>query len=181
MSNKIQIANCEGIDCAIKFAQDIIYAHLNPIWNAQWNCYPRIYKNKKYTQEDGEFFVPEFLDGDFEYTQDTLFDDRVDVTSFFLVGDVRPFENDNATATVSLIFSCLIDKLYNEVQKPDEKMHRDIIAALKMLPQQWELTDLKTGVDQVYSEFLKRGLKYSDMSKRHLCRFDLDVTYSYNC
>jgi hypothetical protein len=181
MANLIQIPNCIGVDCSIKSVQTVIYESLQKIWSANWNCYPRVYKNKKYSQENGYFFVPEFLQGNHEYTTDTLFDDTVDVVSYFLVDDNRPFNEDNTTVEVSLIFSCLIDKLYDRPQKPDEEMHRDIINVLNDLPPTWEKNRMSTGVDEVYREFIKNGLNYSDMSNRHLVRFDFDVVYDYNC
>ena len=182
MANLIQIPNCIGIDCSIGYAQEIVYDTLQLTWDASWNCYPRIYKNKKKSKDsDEEFFVPEFLLGNYEYTTDTLFDDTVDVVSYFLVGDIRPVNEGDLRANVSLVFSCLINRLYNVSQKADEQMHRDIIYALRQLPSSWTLNAMSTGVDEVYREFTKKELNYSDMSNRHLCRFDFELDYSIDC
>lgn len=181
MSNLIQKTNCVGLDCKIDRAQTKLFNKLNPIWSGDWDCYPRIYKNKKIDENGQEYFVPEYLDGQFEYTTDTLFNDKVDVTSFFLEGDVSDVENDIIESNVSLIFSCLIDKIYPGNQKEDMKMRGDIYGIVKHFNSMWTLDKISTTVNEVYKEFKKEGLNFSDMSNRHLLRFDFKVKYSFNC
>jgi hypothetical protein len=177
MSNLIQIQSCKGIDCTIKTVQSQMYAHLMIVWGQpNWNCFPRIYKNKKTKVGEGVYFVPEFMQGNFEYTTDTLFDDRVDVVSYFLLGDEIDYVQNRPRAKVSIIFSCLINNLYTRAQKPDEEMGDDILNWIKTLPSTWKLEKRLTGVDNVYSEFKRIGLDYSDLGNRHLVRFDFEVS-----
>jgi hypothetical protein len=179
--NLIQIDSCKGIDCTIKRTQQLMYNHLMAIWGSpNWNCFPRIYKNKKTKTGGGVYFVPEFLQGIYEYKTDTLFDDNFDVVSYFLVDDKITYNQFRPTAQVSLIFSCLIDRLYTREQKPDEEMAEDIVNFFQNLPDNWNLTARHVGVDNVYSEFNRDGLNYSDLGNRHLLRFDFDVS-NYIC
>jgi hypothetical protein len=177
----IQISDCLGVDCAIKMVQTRLYSVLNPLWGGDWDSYPRIYKNKIQGADGQDYFIPEFLDGDFEYKTDTLFNDKVDVVSFFLVGDRRDMFEFIPTVDVSIIFSCLINNIYPRPQKADEEMLKDILSAIKTIPSIWDLVSIETGVDQVYKEFRKEDLKYSDLSNRHLLRFNFRVTYDFLC
>lgn len=181
MSNLIQKTNCVGLDCSIDNVQETLYTLLNPVWSGDWDCFPRIYKNKRIDEKGQEYFVPEYLDGIKEYTTDTLFNDKVDVTSFFLEGSKSDVDELIITSDVSLIFSCLIDKIYPGNQKEDMKMRGDIFDAIKEFGDTWDLVNISTTVDEVYKEFKKEGLNFSDMSNRHLLRFDFKVNYSFNC
>lgn len=177
----IQKTNCVGLDCAIDGVQNLLYNTLNPVWNGDWECFPRIYKNKRIDDQGREYFVPEYMDGLKEYTTDTLFNDRVDVTSFFLEGDDAPVDNLIVESEVALIFSCQIDKIYSSNQKEDMKMRGDIFNVIQGFPDNWTLESIHTTVDSVYREFKKDLLNYSDMSERHLLRFDFTVKYNFNC
>lgn len=178
----IQKNSCVGLDCTIQKFQSFLYKKLVEIWGDNWDCFPRIYKNTK-RDEDGKYvFIPEYLDGIKEYTTDVLFNDNVNVTSFFFEQDVSKIDNQIITTKVSLIFSCKIDKIYDGAEKQDEKMKRDIYNVIVKYPTpNFELTDIKKTVGEVYKEFDIKRLKYSDMSNRHLLRFDFDVTYHFNC
>lgn len=174
-------SNCVGLDCAIDRVQKKLYNKLNPLWGGDWDCYPRIYKNKKIDENDREFYVPEYLDGLKEYTTDTLFNDKVDVTSFFLEGESATVNNLIIESDVSIIFSCLIDKIYTGNEKRDMKMRGDIFDVIDGFPDTWTLNAIHTTVDEVYREFRKEDLNFSDMSERHLLRFDFSVNYNFNC
>lgn len=173
--------DCVGLDCAIDRVQKKLYNRLDSVWDGVWDSFPRIYKNKRVDEKDREYFVPEYLDGLKEYTTDTLFNDKVDVTSFFLEGDSSSVNDLIIESDVSIIFSCQIDKIYSGNDKKDMKMRGDIFDVVKGFPSTWELDNIHTGVNDVYKEFKKDWLNYSDMSERHLLRFDFKVKYSFNC
>lgn len=179
----IQRANCVGIDCAIQSFQSGIYATLNPLWNVDWNCYPRVYKNPQKDENGSVYYKPEYMDGTFEYTTDTLFDDRTPLTSFFLVGNRLDFNEGRPSGTISLIMSCDITLLYpSEVSKADELMHVDIMNAITDLGfSNIELESIEIGFDDVYREFRKDGLEWSSLSNRHIVRFNFSINYSTYC
>jgi len=179
----IQRTTTVGLDSEIDRAQQRLYNKLNPVWGGDWSCFPRIYKNKRVDNDGQEYFVPEYLDGIKEYTTDTLFNDRVDVTSFFLEGDNIVVSGDGRVleSDVSLIFSCLIDNIYSSSEKMDMKMRADILSVINKFLYSWELENVYITVDEVYREFRKEDLNFSDLSNRHLLRFDFKVKYSLNC
>jgi hypothetical protein len=180
--------NPVGIDCAINFMQDMLWDSLNPLWgdplgSVDWESVPRVYKTRHLDENGTVFYKPEYMSGTKEYNLETLFNDKVDVTSFFLKDDQVSFDNGDNQTDVSLIFSCDITKLYpNETQKPDELMHNDIIKkVLTVGGDSWELNSMFTGVEDVYREFKKDDLNWSSTSHRHLVRFDFTVHYSTYC
>jgi len=179
----IQKNNCKGIDCSIQSFQSQLFSKLDTIWGADWLCYPRIYKTMNKGQDGNTFFKPEYMDGTFEYETDTLFNDKVDVVSFFLAGDSFDLSETRPTGTISLIFSCDVTKLYPTVlHKADEEMHVDILNTVTEIGgTSWILQNIETGVDNVYSEFKKEGLEWSSISHRHLVRLNFEVNYSTNC
>jgi hypothetical protein len=177
----ISRTNCEGLDCAIDRVQKKLYNVLNPVWAGNWDSFPRIYKNKKIDNRGREYFVPEYLDGKYEYTTDTLFNDKVDVTSFFLEGDSSAVDNLIIESDVSLIFSCKINGIYTSSEKEDMKMRGDIFKVIESFQDIWTLEEIHTTVDKVYNEFKKEDLNFSDISERHLLRFDFKVKYNFNC
>lgn len=184
MANLIQRTNCKGVDCSINFVQEEIYFYLLEIWGAvNWDCFPRVYKTRHLDDNGAVYYKPEYMDGNFEYNKETLFNDKVDVTSFFLKGDRVDFNEGQPRTDVSLIFSCDITKLYpSEPQKADEHMHNDIASLVTAIAgDTWELSQMHTGVEDVYREFKKDDLNWSSTSHRHLVRFDFDVRYSVIC
>ena len=179
----IQRNNCVGIDCAIQSFQSGIYAELGLIWGVSWNCYPRVYKNPQKDENGNVFYKPEYIDGNYEYNIETLFDDKSPLTSFFVVGDVLNFTEGRPYGTASLIFSCDITKLYPlETMKADERMHVDIMNAITELGfSNWEPESVEIGFENVYREFRKDGLEWSSLSNRHIVRFNFSVNYSTYC
>lgn len=173
--------NVTGLDLQIERAQKLIYDELNPLWGGDWDCFPRIYKNKRKDDNGNEYFIPEYLDGVKEYTKDTLFNDRKDVTSFFLEGDNSSVNDHIIETDVSLIFSCKIDKIYTGTDRKDMKMRGDIYKVVQRLKPLWNLINIEIGVDNVYSEFKRDNLTWSDIGKRHLIRYNFKVKYYYNC
>ena len=101
MSNLVQISNCKGIDCVIKGFQSKLYSHVTELYNGvEYDCFPRIQKTRKKDEKGSIYYLPEFLDGIKEYSTDTLFSDKVDLTSYFLVSDKREIVDKGKIKTV---------------------------------------------------------------------------------
>lgn len=182
MSNLIQIQDCKGIDCAIKRAQTFLYNELiTRVGSINWNCFPRIYKTKILDSQNKLQFIPEFLNGKKEYTADTFFSDKVDLTSFFLVAETRDvLDYQESKVNVSIVFSGYPSRFYTTPTKADEHLLVDVQDICQQLGGNWNLTKIATSVDEVYREFYKKELEFSDMSEKHLLRLDFILRYQ-NC
>jgi len=178
---KIQKNTCSGIDCALNRLQDEIYYSLSKVWSVDWNCYPRIYKNKRKDERGNEYFVPEYIDGNYEYSKDTLFDDKVGIVSFFLKDDKTTINENHQETDVSLIFSAKINDVYTTGQREDELFKMDIFQALKQASSAgFKLNSIEDGLNNVYKEFRKEDLTWSNLSNRCLLRFNFTINYN-NC
>jgi len=101
-----------GIDKAIANVQTRLYNYLT--LTAEWlnyESYPRAYKNPL-----GEDTIPEVYVGGNEY-EEVLFNDKFNVTSFFLVDDNvtnnnGPGEEATYTQGISVIFQANLAALY---------------------------------------------------------------------
>lgn len=172
---------CVGLDCEIKRAQRLLWDILNPVWdNPDWQSYPRVYKNKNIDENGQEYNKPEFTDELKDYSE-TLFDDRFDAVSFFLEGDVVTVDKRVHQSQVSFIFSCHLSGLYPDTTREDMKLRNDITNVLYMLNSNWSFVGVKTGVDEVYKEFRRKGLLFSNIGNRYLVRFDFKVYWDFSC
>ena len=173
-----------GIDTYIDALQKHLYSNLSSKWiDDQWICYPRCYKNKRKDRESGsEYFVPEYAKTIIDY-QDVLFDDKVNVLSFFIKGDdisINDFKRP--VSKVSLIISTKINDLYpTVVHRADEELKQDVFDLVVDFGQGWELKGMFDGIDNVYSEFKRDGVILSDIAPRHVVRFDFELTYKLKC
>jgi hypothetical protein len=170
--------NPKGIDKPIgKFQQRIYDNLLIKYPSIKYQSYPRCYKN--FTSNG---IVPEFSLDKKDY-KTLLFDDRVDIQSFFIRDDSTIFENGNNKSHVSLIVSADLVKIYPlETQRADERLRLDLVEVMSAFSFGFNLKEIIEGVDNVYKEFKKDNLKLSDIQPRHVLRFEFEINYkSDNC
>lgn len=143
-----------------------------------WNNYHRAYKNPT-KNRDG--LVPELFVNGID-CREVLMDDTVDLTTFFIVSDRRPYNNHLVTTEVSLIVQASrLNNLIDSPHRPDEEMNSLFIGKLKNLTATIKLTSIEHGIDNVYREFVKTKIKLTDMNQRYVARFNLSVTYNSSC
>lgn len=170
-------SNNYGIDRTIDRFQNLLYGRLSPSFGL-WDCYPRVYKNKREV-DGGKKYIAEHEE-DNEYFN-VMFDDNKDMVSFFIRDDQNtPLSGTLSTSTkVSLIIQCNLDSIYKgEINRADEKLKEDIVS-VSQLSGEFNLTNISDGVDNVYSEFFKENLVWSNMEERHVVRFEFDVLFNY--
>lgn len=161
-----------GIDVVIDKVQSYIYNNLV----VEHQSYPRVYKND--TNNVG--VIPEVYVNENEYSE-VFFDDAYTVSSFWLVDDNTSYD-EKATTTISVIFQVLLDEAYPSItHRADEEFINDISNILYDNPYNYEITNIVRGIDNVYSEFNRDQVKWDDISNFFVVRFDLEVTYDYNC
>jgi len=170
-----------GIDTTINTVQVGLYNYLTStaLWTI-YESYHRAYKNPL-----GENTIPEAYIGNNEY-KEVLFDDKYNVTSFFLISDNASSGVDNIfTQTVSIIFQGKLDRLYPLIDhRADAEMQDDILKAFNFID--YDVTNIIIGVDNVYSDLdlrnrLGESIDLTDMSDFHVVRFDFEVQYEYDC
>lgn len=171
-----------GIDTSIDKVQSKIYDYLTSVsgW-ADYESYPRAYKNPS----DGNV-IPEHYTEENEYIE-LLFDDKFNVTSFFMVDDTATSSGNDQQVfnqSISMIFQAVLPNLFPNVShRADAEMHDDIFKAFDVISK--EITQVVTGVDNVYRDLtlrdqLRSKVNLTDMSDLHVVRFDFDINYSYN-
>ena len=174
--------NPVGIDAQVDRIQKTIYTYLTNIagW-LNYESYPRAYKNEK----DGGS-IPEIYTGKNEY-KECFLNDKYKVTSFFLSGDEKNFDNDGGQLTqeLSIVFQADINKLYPAItHRADEEMHRDIFLAINRTGLKTYLESISTGIGNVYSDldipdtYLQR-VKLDDISNYHIVKVTLKIPFAY--
>jgi hypothetical protein len=172
-----------GIDCTIDRFQKLIYNALSTSFNGEWDCYPRIYKTKAKDLRGNEYFKPEYSSGKYGDYKEVLFNDKVSITSFFLVSDEVDVDNGITTTQVDIIFASDLVKALNI------KNHREDEEFIVMLTKQfkktmistWDLQRIIKGVDNVYQEFERSNVAWSDIQNRNVVRFSFRVNYEIDC
>jgi len=175
--------NPVGIDAYVDDLQKHLYENLSPKWiDDQWLSYPRCYKNKRKGMNGNEYFVPEYAKTLVEY-EDVMFNDKVNVLSFFIKGDdVSLSKYKKAVSKVSLIISTKINDLYPTIlHRADEELKQDVYNLVADFGVGWKLENMIDGIDNVYAEFRKDNVIWSDISPRHVVRFDFELTYDLKC
>ena len=160
-----------GIDVRIDRLQNYLYNKLS--WT-NYESYHRAYKNQK----EGSL-IPEVYTSNGDYTE-VYFNDNYYATSFFLTDDNRVI-GDGLSSTVSLIFQIQLDKIYSSVtHRADEEALNEITGYLIDNSRGFDLTNILTGIDNVYSGLNLEMPTNTNMSNFFVCRFDMDTTYT-NC
>lgn len=145
---------------------------------AEYRAYGRCYRNPS---KDGSGFVPEVYKGGNEYGE-VMVNDQVTAVSFFGVGETTSYKGQN-TVPVHLVFAVNLERLWNVDFRADADARRDVqnIVHNKF---GFHITEIKTGVDNVYAEYnsptLKERLKTKDMQPYHLFRINFELSYSVN-
>ena len=169
-----------GLDKTIDYFQSKLFNKLSDLFSDDWECYPRIYKNKK-SSNGATYFIPEFTEFGEEY-EDVLFNDRVPVTSFFLKGDTINETNYIDTVTVSLIMSCNLKTIFPDIpHRADEEFKQAVVLASRGISNAFKLDTIEDEIDNVYSEFRNDYVQWDNIGDRHVVRFNFDVTYEYDC
>lgn len=173
-----------GIDYEIDKIQKGLFNELTTIGWINYESYNRAYRNRKF-----ENTFPEVYIGKGEY-KESLFDDKFNVTSFFLAEEEkRQTEDFQVEQDISIIFQANLKKLYpNILHRADEEMQRDIYLSLKKIFVDEKIQTIITGVDNVYRTLeIKSDKKFLyDMSFFHILRIDFKLNFlidecSENC
>jgi hypothetical protein len=178
----IQRANPVGIDRLISSHQNHLFNRvtISGFTNTDsWDSYDRAYGNPT---EGGE--MPEHFTGNIDY-KEVLFDDRQLMTSFYWMGERQTvLETGLFQSEVSLIVQAQIGEIYpNDGQRYDESLRNQFYFNSQNYTRQdsFRLNGIETGIDNVYREFFRQNIRFTDMSKYHVFRLNYTVTYTPEC
>lgn len=175
----IQRDNNYGVDVPIDRFQFDLYQSLSTEFG-NWDSYPRVYKNERKKDNTDYITAEHAIDNQFDYLS-VLYNDNKDMVSFFFKDNESSIDYVIGKTTVSFIVQCDLNKIYpTETNRADERLKRDILTEISRQPY-FNVIRTIDGVESVYREFRKDELMYSNISPRHIVRFDIEVDYNYNC
>lgn len=169
-----------GVDKPIDVIQQALFDGL--VTNGEftdYQSYHRVYINDSEEGIKAERYISKR-----EYN-DVFMDDKFALSSFFIVSSKRPAINDGqaVTSSISIIFQAQLDKLISKVShRADEELNNEIAVILNDLESKgFEFKNMVTGIKNVYAEFDRTGIRYTDMEPFYVVRFDIDVHTDYEC
>lgn len=176
----------KGIDFIIDSLQKKTFTELTAVGGIGWTDYESYHRAYKNPQSGST--IPEIYTTSGNYLE-VLFDDTFSATSFVLSEDSRTkIDHEVYAQDISIIFQAQLDKLYPSIDhRADEEMHADIVTAINAAGFQKDITEVTTGVSNVYSELSLTGdlsslVSLDDMSFFHVVKVDLTITYGFdNC
>lgn len=169
-----------GIDQSINQLQDVVEMitfHVDPVWES----FPRVYKNPQRFNEKG--YIPEYATDTNDY-KEVLMDDNNDITSFFVIGSRRPFENGLIFCDISFIVQMELDKVFPDMlHRADEEAKMIFFNQIRKHEGylNMEINSIEEGVENVYREFIKSEMVFNDMSEKHFFRINLTANYLVDC
>lgn len=171
--------NAVGIDVVINDIQIAVSKSLQ--W-VNYNAYHRIYKNETRTGTIPEFYrdITQATVGEYE---EVYLNDNLDASSFIYKEDNIPaIDAGRMFGTVlSMVFQVNLAKVEGvKDTRNDEEVHRLAIEAINGI-KYGKVSNIITGISNVYSEFDTTQIKWDDMQPFHCFRIDIDVSYQYKC
>lgn len=164
--------NAVGLDTVInRYVTKIEKTLTNMGWDLQ--MYHRLYKELTDNGVEAPF---RFTSGK-EY-KEVLLDDGFVAEAGFLVSEDRSIDNDVISVDCDVVFSVNLDKLDNgSEQREDEVV---MLAALNAVRDCEEVTVIKTGLDNVFSDFDTERIKFRDMQPFFNFSFTINIKYKNN-
>src|SRR5574343_1364778 len=158
-----------GIDKVIDQIQ-LHLAKINIPSDVNAVCFPRIVKLTNDT-------IPLFNASKKEY-QDALFDDRNDLTVFFVADHNTEFYQSLAKRGIGIVFQCRLEKFMPEIT--DRVIDEDItVNFLNYLKESnyyqvnWQIKSIDTDLRVVYREFSLDSVDFENMASRSCFRINL--------
>lgn len=172
---KVAKSNPKLIDKVIDYIQDELEFKLG---FDNWENNHRAYKTPIANER---FFKAEIFTENGEY-KECFLDDRLSATSFFIASDDTEIRNGVLIQNCSFIFQCRLSDLYSVDHRADEELRMDLFNVFNNLDDSLVIFEgFQTGVESVYNEFDRTGLKYHDFGDFHVIRVNFKVRISGAC
>jgi hypothetical protein len=174
----------QGMDIAIRKFQESLYIDLKDLWNLtddQFQSYGRIFRNKKENGYVAEWYAFSADGKSIEY-QETYWDDKVSVVSFFGIGQVVKHDLGEKVEVHHVYFVDLKKIKPAAINRADEEIRKDVITTSQFGGFGFNYNGFETGIENVLKEYpgslRDNRLKYVDMHPVHC--FRLNFTLNYN-
>ena len=170
----IQKSNPINEDVVIAAIQTQLYNDLLLKGITNYESYERVYLING---------VPELYIGNGNY-KEVYFDDRFNLTSFFLLGETKTIDElGNYTVPLSIIFQADLTKLLPTItHRADAELHDIVKKSLDKVAATMEVKEIVTGIDNVYQGLSFEGSQYlDDVSSFHLFRVNLSIQFEDSC
>ena len=167
-----------GVDKSVDVIQRAIYKGM--VTDGAWTNYESYHRAYKNETDDG--IVPELFTGNGSDYVDAYMDDKFTVTSFFLVPDNIPNNEDVRTANISIIFQVNLGRLYTTApHRFDAEMHNQIETILNGLDGRFSFIDTHTSLNDVYEGLDTNKVRLNDTHPCHVVRFEVEANYIPEC
>lgn len=172
-----------GIDIPIQKFQTVLYNKILSLWpvdDTSFNMYGRAYRNEAESGAKG--YEPQIYVGNNEY-QDTYPDDTLKGSAFFgLTSPEKVTADGDTTAQVFIIFMVKLDQIKPGPTRNDEEVRNDIQQICLNRISGFFMTEVVTGIDQVFKGYNIANIKFRDMYPWHCFRLNFNLTYNiYDC
>lgn len=171
----VRKTNPVGIDKVI----DDIQVHLDGVGFVNYGNYPRAYKNPSRFDDRG--YIPEIYNDNGDY-KEVFYDDTLWISSFFVVGDRREVGTGKATAPISLIVQANLKQIFPAItHRADEEINNLFWDRLKTFTKGAKVESIETAIENVYREFVRENVKFDDLGKYYVVRFNLQAVFESQC
>lgn len=169
-------SNTKGIDTIIKGLQSYLYDSITSYWDLNnFDGYGRVYKNKR-----NEKVVPEYYKSNREY-KEVLLSDKKDGIMFFVASDTTEVNGNSLIQNCDILFTINLNKIGLNNERQDEEFRQKIIYFLNNYPRRQEITQIHTGLSNVYLDFNGVQEYFYDMQDFHHFKTTLNIRFSNNC
>jgi len=166
-----------GFDKSINRMINKLNKHVNTYLGYDFEIYHKIYRNK--LEVDGNLItIPEALLSNGDY-REIFINDKYNGIVGFLPAETREVNGSNAEVEVDVIFSVKMDTIFDTGQREDEKMLLSCKNAVDHFG--FEVTEIKTGLENVYSGFDTSRINFRDMNPWFNFSFTILVIYENIC
>lgn len=178
----IKKTNPVGIDIYVERLQEFLHKHMTEkVWpeGIVWNSYGRCDRNRK-----GAGYVAEVYTANGEYT-DVLWNDKVDVVSFFGVTGSRVVDRIREFAEIHLVVFCNLKQLYPDItHRADEEVRVDFMKAIGKVMYGFHYEGFDLGIERVLREYSQSqripSVQSVDIGSIHCFRLNFSLHYNPN-
>lgn len=169
--------NPVGVDALIGKFQSRLWDYL-PNFQANWDSYPRVYRNPK--NKRGAYTFEHFDNGDY---QDVLMNDKQPLTTFWYEvenRDVNPSKRVESTLRFYVQCADLNVFFPNVNHRADEELVNTLYNYFKRVyNSELNIVGIVKGVDNVFNDIVTSGIRYEDMNEFFIFRIDFDAKYNF--
>lgn len=164
--------NAVGVDEKINYYIDILDDYLNTKKSWGVDIYHKVYRELN----SQDVYVPYVFTSGKDY-KEIFLNDRTNGEVAFRLSEGRTY-NSFVSVDCDVIFSINLDKLDNgSLQREDE---RALMVALAAVNECEDVTAIKTGLTNVFSEFDTDRIKFRDMHPFLNMSFTININYKNN-